>query len=379
MRKKSGDMRGVYLIVILLPAFCTIKGTATDCTIFKCEKKQGNVVFGYFSGYVVMEHLQRLTKQVEVNQTKERDCVKMCVRNIKCHTVSVVPIKNSTNVTCYLSGSSIYVLRPIPKKGSKIIAMGTPACQSSPCQNGGSCHPNYKTGGFRCTCRANWIGKLCERTKPDLLPDITIMFDKDKKPNTNKKSSIGLDLAKNGGKVVYVPDTKVPVYMASSSGSGLSYTITSGSGVIGNILVGKKITIGFWLKYPGHFVDKQFVILAHLYWALYRIGSEIVLITQHAAGTLTLTCDLGSSKNKWNHIILIYGQVTTLLYLNGGECAKSVEILNHKGGHPSAVQVFSPSKSFRVGFIDSITVYHIVMKLQHVKKWYNKEKGNYLQ
>ena len=36
-------------------------------------------------------------------------------------------------------------------------------CSSSPCQDGGTCVPNYKLDTFECLCQKNFNGKYCDR------------------------------------------------------------------------------------------------------------------------------------------------------------------------------------------------------------------------
>ena len=38
-------------------------------------------------------------------------------------------------------------------------------CESSPCENGGTCRPLYETDDYICLCRGLWVGTNCEMCK----------------------------------------------------------------------------------------------------------------------------------------------------------------------------------------------------------------------
>lgn len=177
-----------YLTFALFNFHADAKEEEKFCTKYKGERTQGNVIIGHFSGNVIPDRFLNDTKQKEFSALNETYCVKKCVKDDPCRTISVVPDTNTTNVTCYLSESNIYETDHVEMKGAKIIMLGTNACDSTPCMEGSKCKPDYKTGGYSCS---------------DIGPDVHVSFDKNVEPICKDEASC-MTIIKTNAKIMQV-------------------------------------------------------------------------------------------------------------------------------------------------------------------------------
>ena len=127
----------IAIAVTTIPFYSHAAKPKKFCSKYKCEKPKGDVIIGHFAGTVINDRFLNDTKQKQFNAESESVCVKECVKDDPCRTISVVPdITSTRNVTCYLSESNIYKTQHFFQKGSKIISLGTDKCSSSPCPEG---------------------------------------------------------------------------------------------------------------------------------------------------------------------------------------------------------------------------------------------------
>lgn len=182
-------------LIFLVEALVSF-GNAKYCTKFKCERSNGNYSQGHFSGHVLKDRFLDDKDQIEVPAFNESSCVRTCVKDQPCRTISIISDKNAPKkVRCFLSKSHIYEIKRIYRKGSKIIYLGTAACASSPCKNGLMCKPDFATGGYYCNgTSANFV---------DNRPAVRISFDKDGAPE-NIETNKGLKLKVLRGKIISV-------------------------------------------------------------------------------------------------------------------------------------------------------------------------------
>ncbi|KAL9954447.1 hypothetical protein ACROYT_G041988 [Oculina patagonica] len=97
------------------------------------------------------------------------DCTFECLSNPFCFSVNLAASKGADGkLWCELLSSDKY--RNFTEyKGNKTshhFAIKSP-CSSSPCQNGGTCLPNYKHDTFECLCQKGFTGEDCDKVVPD--------------------------------------------------------------------------------------------------------------------------------------------------------------------------------------------------------------------
>lgn len=205
---------------ILLVTFMSSYTSSKHCTKYKCERNRGGLLIGHFSGYVIADRFFNDTNQTHFNASKEKECVKKCVRIDACRTITVVALNNS-RVTCYLSNNSVTKKNILADKDSKIISLGPPVCQNSPCKNGGTCQVDYHNGQYVSECCPDWTGKDC--SLPVLSPpNVTLSFDEyTVTPKFNVVNpSFKFKLVSTTGGTVSVHHAKSVVYNAKLSESG---------------------------------------------------------------------------------------------------------------------------------------------------------------
>lgn len=368
------------LIVSLMSGFVLSR----NCTKYKCEQEHGNVRVGHFSGYVINNRYLNGTNQTQINATKEKDCVKKCVRTDPCRTISVVPIENEKRVTCYLSTSNIYREKVIVKKGSRIISLGTPVCESSPCKNGGRCKPDYENGKFTCKCLPKWDdGENCERRAN---PNVAISFDNhDALPTTNNVS-YEFKPVNVEGKVLSVPHAKSPVFMTKTE-EKLYYSFKNMAFLDSQSTEPRRLTIGLWVRIRGDLKYSNIDI--------FRIGDESSMSLK--GNYLKASIPIGSSSrifintinlkhlstDTWHHLGFSVGPTVFRLFVDGDiivskwikDIAPSSDSSKIFALARPKSEAYNPELTF---FLDEIKIYNVSKKPEFIREWYDSEKENYL-
>ncbi|XP_078351725.1 uncharacterized protein LOC144636394 [Oculina patagonica] len=120
------------------------------------------------------------------------DCTFECLTNPLCFSVNLAASKATDGkLWCELLSSDKY--RNFTEfKGNKTshhFSIKSP-CSSSPCQNGGTCLPNYKHDTFECLCRKNFTGEYCEKGPAKSCKDIYDVY----KSNASELVTLHLNL-----------------------------------------------------------------------------------------------------------------------------------------------------------------------------------------
>lgn len=412
-------MSRLLRINILLAVLMSVYSEPRSSTKFKCEKEIGTGrMIGYFSGYVINDRFLNDAKQIQFNTSKEQQCVKKCVRTDLCRTISVIqPIEKKKNITCYLSTSNIFQGYVLHKKGSKIISLGTPACETSPCKNGGLCQPNYTNGKYTCRCLPGSKGNNCEiklssyHSSPG--PNVTISFDNYHiLPVTNKEASFGFAKSSvSQGKVVSVHHAKTPVYMtmANHSRQSLSYE-NKMLFLVNPIAEPRNLTIGAWIRLDDDHTrgylskgDSYSVDLfsTNLLWFTISDKEIKVIITNckpteiREENKVTSHCTQDSEKRimvavsqriqkkMWFHIGLFLGDESMGIFMNGKKIVSKKVLSDVSGQCCKKSSIFHLLSNFYANpgltfFVDEIKIFNDYKTDKFISAWYNKEKRNYI-
>ncbi|XP_065051435.1 uncharacterized protein LOC135681076 isoform X2 [Rhopilema esculentum] len=96
-----------------------------------------------------------------------KECQTLCNRDSQCYSINLnITVKGSYE--CQLLDGNIFSNSSLQLFDSNFIHLYTESiCSEKPCQNNGTCVPNYVNGSYLCECRSNktykTLGKHCER------------------------------------------------------------------------------------------------------------------------------------------------------------------------------------------------------------------------
>ncbi|XP_078350794.1 uncharacterized protein LOC144635576 [Oculina patagonica] len=110
-------------------------------------------------------HYLNLTRVGTFTAYDDFDCTLKCLHNPFCSSVNLAASKGADGkLWCELLSSDKYRNTNDFKenKNSHHLSIMSP-CSSSPCQNGGTCLPNYKHDTFECLCQKGFTGEYCEK------------------------------------------------------------------------------------------------------------------------------------------------------------------------------------------------------------------------
>ncbi|XP_020617310.1 uncharacterized protein LOC110055271 [Orbicella faveolata] len=96
----------------------------------------------------------------------EFECTLECLKNPLCLSLNTAASRRpDEKFWCELLSSDKHSnAKDYAENMSSHHFSNMPPCFSSPCQNGGTCVPNYKDGTFECRCRNGLVGKYCEKS-----------------------------------------------------------------------------------------------------------------------------------------------------------------------------------------------------------------------
>nr|XP_058967734.1 neurogenic locus notch homolog protein 1-like [Pocillopora verrucosa] len=119
-------------------------------------------------------HYLDTTKRIQAsNVGKDLDCSMKCFNTPSCTSLNMASAEDEDNTLwCELLFDDIFNNSQNLKQNStsRHVTKWSP-CINAPCQNGGSCVPNYNDDSYRCLCRIGFDGDNCQIDTDDCSPD----------------------------------------------------------------------------------------------------------------------------------------------------------------------------------------------------------------
>lgn len=119
-------------------------------------------------------HSLDTTKRIQAsNVGKDLDCSMKCFNTPSCTSLNMASAEDEDNTLwCELLFDEIFNNSQNLKQNStsRHVTKWSP-CINAPCQNGGSCVPNYNDDSYRCLCRIGFDGDNCQIDTDDCSPD----------------------------------------------------------------------------------------------------------------------------------------------------------------------------------------------------------------
>jgi len=145
-------------------------------TLFKTTKQQAEIErdeydlqYGNFKEF--FHHILNISQVLATIDVKDNvDCAFECITNTACFSFNsaIFADINSGLHVCHLLATDKYNRSSsfLPSQEFHHYTVTSP-CESSPCQNGGTCRPVYEKNDYACDCHEGVLGTNCEKKVND--------------------------------------------------------------------------------------------------------------------------------------------------------------------------------------------------------------------